>query len=111
MMIRMIACCESMTCGLPCDHFLSREFKDGSINHSREMNFEAPSTYDIYDDQFMGMMKFEKALDGSWIIKAKRTQRQGQVHPRVKEEVEIRQMKGEVDPQGGLDPQSGQLRA
>ena len=50
MMIRMIACCESMTCVLPCDHFLSREFKDDSINLSREMNFEAPSTYDIYDD-------------------------------------------------------------
>ena len=50
MMIRMIACCESMTCVLPYDHFLSREFKDDSINLSREMNFEAPSTYDIYDD-------------------------------------------------------------
>ena len=45
--------------------FLSKIFKDADIDLSRETNFEAPSTYDIYDDQSMGQMKIEKALDGS----------------------------------------------
>ena len=31
----------------------------------------------------MGMMKFEKALDGSWIRKAERGHAQGHVHPGV----------------------------
>ena len=75
MMIHMIACCENMTHVFPYGHFLSREFKDANIDLSRETNFEAPNIYDTYDDQFMGRMKFEKAPDGSWIIKAKKTQR------------------------------------
>lgn len=53
------------------------------------------------------MMKFEKAPNGFWIKKAKRGQPQGHVHPGVEEETEIREMKGGVDPQGGINPQSG----
>ena len=57
----------------------------------------------------MGRMTFEKAPDGSWIRKAERTQPrgQGQTHFGVEEETEIRQMEGGVNPQGGIDLQSG----
>ena len=70
-MMHMIACCERTT-QLPYGHFLSQVFKDASIDLSKEMNFEAPSTYDTYDDQSMGRMKFEKTPNGSWIRKEKR---------------------------------------
>ncbi|KAL6336078.1 hypothetical protein AAG906_010350 [Vitis piasezkii] len=66
MMMHMIACCESTTRVLSYGHFLTRVFKDVGINLSREMDFEAFNTYDTYGDQSMGMMKFEKDLDGSW---------------------------------------------
>ena len=55
----------------------------------------------------MGMMKFEKALDGSWVRKAKRTltqaqgQGQGQAHPGVEKETKIREMEDGVDLQSG----------
>ena len=57
----------------------------------------------------MGWMTFEKAPNGSWIRKAERTQPQGQgqAHSGVKEETEIRQMEGGVNPQDGIDLQSG----
>ena len=71
-MMHMIACCESTTRVLPYGHFLSQVFKDASIDLSRETNFEDPSTYDTYDDQSMGRMKFEKTLNGFWIRKSKR---------------------------------------
>ena len=66
MMMHMIACCESTTRVLSYDCFLIRVFKDVGVNLSRETDFEAPSTYDTYDDQSMERMKFEKALKGSW---------------------------------------------
>ena len=53
------------------------------------------------------MMKFEKALDGSWVRKAKRTltqaqgQGQGQAHPGVEKETKIREMEDGVDLQSG----------
>ena len=72
MMMHMIACCESTTRVLLYGHFFSRVFKDVDIDLSREMNFEALSTYDTYDDQSMERMKFDKAPDGSWFRKAKR---------------------------------------
>ena len=53
-MMHMIACCESTTQVLPYGCFLSQVFKDANIDLSRETNFEAPSTYDTYDDQSMG---------------------------------------------------------
>ena len=53
-MMHMIACCESTTRVLPYGRFLSQVFKDVGIDLSRETNFEAPSTYDTYDDQSMG---------------------------------------------------------
>ena len=31
-----------------------------------------PYIYDTYDDLSMGRMKFEKALDGSWVRRARR---------------------------------------
>ena len=71
-MMHMISCCESITWVLPYGHFLSQVFKDADIDLSKEMDFEAPSTYDTYDDQSMGRMKFEKTPNGSWIRKEKR---------------------------------------
>ena len=44
-------------------------FKDADVDLSRGTDFEAPSAYDMYGDQSMGRMKFEKALDGSWVRK------------------------------------------
>ena len=70
--MHMIACCESMTRVLPYGRFLTRVFKDVDIDLSRETDFEASSTYDTYDDQSMGMMKIEKASNGSWVRKAER---------------------------------------
>ena len=72
MMMHMIACCESTIRALPYDRFLTRVLKDVGVDLSKETDFEAPSAYDTYDDRSMGMMKFKKALDGSWVRKAER---------------------------------------
>ena len=105
MMMHMIACCENKTRVFSYGHFLTRVFKDVGINLSREMDFEAFNTYDTYDDQSMGMMKFEKDLDGSWVRKVEKTPTQswgqGQSHPGVEEEANIREMEGGVDPPSG----------
>ena len=104
--MHMISCCKSTTRILPYGRFLTRVFKDVGIDLGRETNFEAPNAYDTYHDQSMGRTKFEKAPDGSWGRKAERTptqaRGQGQVHPGVEEEVEIREMKGGLDPQSGF---------
>ena len=111
-MMHLISCCESTTRVLPYGHFLTRVCKDVGIDLSRETNFEVPNAYDTYDDQSMGRMKFEKALNGSWVIKAKRAPSQvwgqGQAHPEV-EEVEIREMEGVVDPQSGYQQREPEL--
>ena len=65
MMMYMISCCESKTRVLPYGRFLTRVFKDAGVDLSRETDFEAPTTYDTYDEQSLGWMKFEKAPDGS----------------------------------------------
>ena len=65
MMMHMISCCESKTRVLPYGRFLTRVFKDAEVDLSQETDFEAPTTYDTYDEQFLGRMKFEKAPDGS----------------------------------------------
>ncbi|RVW58571.1 hypothetical protein CK203_114728 [Vitis vinifera] len=105
MMMHLILCCESTNRVLPYGCFLTRVFKDVGGNLSKETNFEVPNTYDTYDDQSMGKMKFEKAWDGSWVKRAERAlaqaqgQGQRQAHPGVEDEVEIREMEGGVDPQ------------
>ena len=71
MMMHMIACYESRTRVFPYRHFLSLVFKEVDIDLSKETDFEVPSIYEIYNDQSMGMMKFEKAKDGSWIKKSR----------------------------------------
>ena len=82
-------------------HFLTRVFKDVGIDLSKEADFEAFSTYDTYDDQSMKMMKFEKAPNGSCVMRVKRApaqaRGQGQAHLGVEEEVEIREIEDEVD--------------
>ena len=70
MMMHMISCVESTTRVLPYGLFLTRVFKDVGVDLSREMNFEALTSYDTYDEQSLGRMKFKKALDGSWVRKA-----------------------------------------
>ena len=98
-MMHMISCVESTTRVLPYGRFLTRVFKDVGVDLSRETDFEAPTSYDTYDEQSLGRMKFEKAPNGSWVRKAKRQdQGQGQMHPKVEEETEIRDMKDELDP-------------
>ena len=94
MMMHMIACYENSTHVLPYGHFLTRVFKDAGVDLSREQDFEAPSSYDTYDEQSLGRMKFEKGPDGSWISKVERPV----AHPAVEEEAEIREMEGEVAP-------------
>ena len=93
MMMHMISCVESLTRVLPYGRFLTRAFKDAGVDLSRETDFEAPTTYDTYDEQSLGRMKFEKAPDGSWVRKAER-QAWGydQMHPGAEEETEIREM-------------------
>nr|CAN73600.1 hypothetical protein VITISV_041445 [Vitis vinifera] len=79
-----------------------RVFKDAGVDLSREKDFEVPSIYDTYDEQFLGWMKFEKAPNGSWIRRAEQplaqTWGQGQVHPGVETEIEIREMGDGLDP-------------
>ena len=103
MMMHMMACCESSTRVLPYDSFLTRVFKNTGVDLSKEQDFEAPSSYDTYDEQSLGRMKFEKATDGSWIRRAERLvpqpRGQGETHPVVEEEDEIREMEGGLDPQ------------
>ena len=58
-------------------------------------------------------MKFEKAPDGSWIRRAERqpaqARGQGQVHPGVEEEVEIRGMEGGLELQRGFEQREPEL--
>ena len=67
---------------------------------SRETDFEAPTSYDTYDEQSLGRIKFEKAPNDSWVKRAERQAwGQDQMHPRAEEEAEIREMEGGLDPQ------------
>ena len=72
MMMHMISCVESTTRVLPYGRFLTRVFKDARVDLSRKTDFEAPTSYDTYDEQSLGRMKFKKTLDGSWIRRAER---------------------------------------
>ena len=64
-MRHMMSCCESTTLVLPYGRFLTRVFKNAGVDLSRETDFEAPTSYDTYDEQSLGRMKFEKAPNGS----------------------------------------------
>ena len=113
MMMHIISCCKSKTRVLPYGRFLTRVFKDTDVDLSREINFEGPNIYDTYDDQSMGRMKFEKALDVSQVRRVERpptqARRQGQAHPGVEKEAEIREMEGGVDPQSGYQQRELEL--
>ena len=74
----MISCCESTTHVFPYGRFLTRVFKNVDVDLIRETDFEALSTYDMYDDQSMVRMKFEKATDGSYVRRVKRAPIQAQ---------------------------------
>ena len=101
MMMHMISCCKSTTRVLPYDRFLTRVFKNVGIDLSRETDFEASSSYDTYDDLSMGRVKFEKALDGSWVRRVERppTQAwgQGEAHPEVENIILFKFLKYEDD--------------
>ena len=64
-MMHMISCYESTTRVLPYGRCLTRVFEDVGVDLSREIDFEAPSIYDTYDEQSLEWMKFEKSLNGS----------------------------------------------
>ncbi|RVW63064.1 hypothetical protein CK203_063240 [Vitis vinifera] len=55
--------------------FIVDSILTGRRIHVRETNFEAPTSYDTYDEQSLGRMKFEKAPDGSWIRRVERQAR------------------------------------
>ena len=78
MMMHMISCCESKTRVLPYGRFLTRVFKDAEVDLRRETDFEASTTYNTYDEQSLGRMKFKKAPDDSWSKRAERPPAQGQ---------------------------------
>ena len=74
------------------------------------MDFEAPTSYETYDEQSLGHMKFEKAPDGSWVRKIEQQARgQDRIHPRVEEEAEIREMKDGLDPQRDFEQRGLEL--
>ena len=70
MMMHMITCCKSTTRVFSYGHFLSLVFKKVNIDMNKETNFEFPSIYGTYNDQFMKIMNFERAPNGSWVRKA-----------------------------------------
>ena len=53
MMMHIIVCCESKTRVFPYSRFFALVFKEVGINLSKEIEFEAPSIYDTYNDQPM----------------------------------------------------------
>ncbi|KAL6337932.1 hypothetical protein AAG906_005397 [Vitis piasezkii] len=99
MMMHMISYYESTTRVLPYDHFLTRVFKDVGVDLSRETDFEAPTSYDTYDEQSLGRAE---RLPGQ-------AQGQGQMHPGVEEEAEIREMEGRLDPQRDFEQRGSEL--
>ena len=110
MMMHMISCVESLTQVLPYGCFLTRVFKDSRVDLSRETDFEAPTSYDTYDEQSLGRMKFEKAADGSYVRRAEQQAReQGQMHPEAEEEAEIREMENVLDPQRNFEQRGPEL--
>ena len=110
MMMHMISCLESTTRVLPYGRFLTRVFKDARVDLSRETDFEAPTSYDTYNEQSLGRMKFEKAPDVSWIRRAERQARgQDHMHPGVEEEAEIREMEDGLDLQRDFEQRGPEL--
>ena len=106
----MISCVESTTRVLPYDRFLTQVLKDVGVDLSRETDFEAPTSYDTYDEQSLGRMKFEKAADGSWVRRAEQQARgQGQMHPEAEEEAEIREMEDGLDLQMDFEQRGPEL--
>ena len=77
---------------------------------SKETDFEAPTSYDMYDEQSLGRMKFEKAPNGSWIRRSEQQAKdQGQMHPRAEEKAEIREMEDGLDPQRDFEQRGPDL--
>ena len=97
MMIHIISCCNSTNPVLLYGCFLTRVFKDVGVDLSRETDFEGPSIYDSYDEQYLGQIKFEKAPDGSWVRRVE------QLVAQPGDKVGASQSKGE-----GRDPRDGE---
>ncbi|RVW99391.1 hypothetical protein CK203_038502 [Vitis vinifera] len=90
--------------------FIVDSILTGRRIHVGETDFEAPTSYDTYDEQSLGRMKFKKALDGSWIRRAERQAwGQGQMHPGAEEETEIRKMEDGLDPQRDFEQRGPEL--
>nr|CAN75019.1 hypothetical protein VITISV_040230 [Vitis vinifera] len=96
MMMHMMACCERPKRILPYGRFMTRVFKDAGVDLSREQEVEAPSSYDTYDEQSMARMK---RVDRP----VPHPQAEGDMHPTVDEEEEIREIEGGVHPQTDFD--------
>ena len=66
-MNHMAACCESKTRILPYGRIMTKVFKAFGIEFTLDDEVDEPSPYETYNDMSMGWMKFEKAVDGSWV--------------------------------------------
>ena len=66
MLNHMIACCESMTRGLPYGRSLMKFFKEFGLDLSTETESDKVSVFDTYIKSTMGRMKFLKSEDGEW---------------------------------------------
>ena len=66
-MNHMVTCCESKTRILLYGRIMTRVFKAFGIYLTLEDEAEEPLPYDTYNGMSMGRMKFEKAVDGSWV--------------------------------------------
>ena len=98
-------CCHRAKRSLPYGHFLTKVFKDAEIDLSSERDIELPSMYNPYNDKSLDWMGFEKS-NGVWVRKRDQgAPRAAPVPPppAMKEEDEIRDMEGGIDPQDVLD--------
>ena len=62
----MATCWERKTRILTYGRIMTRIFKAFGIDLTLE-DVEEPSPYNTYNDMFMGHMKFERVVDGSWV--------------------------------------------
>ena len=66
MLNHMIACCESTNRVLSYGHFLTKVFREFSLDLSTETESDKVSVFDTYTESTMGRMKFLKSKDGEW---------------------------------------------
>ena len=71
MLNHMIASCESTDRVLPYGHFLTKVFREFSLDLSTKTISDKVSVFDTYTESTMGRMKFVKSKDGEWVWEMK----------------------------------------